>query len=383
MQDFGIKSDDTAGPSGQLSAAEFNNLATELENSVLRSGQALIGGSVTQLATSMFLHGVKSESFQDSGAANAYVATPVSGAGGVLLPADYTAMHGAVISFRASNANSGAPTLNVGQTTGTLLGSKAIVDQAGAALISGAISASTYIQLRYDSTIGAGSWVLLPWSRGGQLLNTRIFTASGTYTPTPGTRFIIIEGNGAGAAGGGIPILAAGQISGAGGGASGAYGLKKVTSAFAGVAVTIGAAGVGVAGGTGGTGGSTLFGTLLTLPGGNGAPAGSITTTTFVTGPSGTGSSVPLGADVGFSGTAGSFGTSYGGTSGVGGAGASSRFGSGGGGGIVNGASAVAAGNIAGGFGAGGGGAIGAGGTGAAQAGGDGVAGILIINEYA
>lgn len=165
MQDFGTKSDDTAGPSGQLSAAEFNSLATELENAVLRSGQVLSGASVVQMAISLFAHGVKAQTFQDSGAVNAYVATPVSGAGGVLLPADYTILNGSVILFKAANANSGASTLNIGQTTGALIGAKAIVDQAGVALTSGAIAAGAYVQLRYDASIGAGSWVLLPASR--------------------------------------------------------------------------------------------------------------------------------------------------------------------------------------------------------------------------
>lgn len=165
MQDFGTKADDTAGPSGQLSAAEFNNLATELENAVLRSGLALSGASVTQMATSLFLHAVKSQTFQDSGLANAYVVTPVSGAGGVLLPADYATMNGAAVLFKSANANSGASTLNIGQTTGTLLGTKAIVDQAGVALAADAIAANVYVQLRYDASIGAGSWVLLPSSR--------------------------------------------------------------------------------------------------------------------------------------------------------------------------------------------------------------------------
>ena len=165
MQNFGTKADDTAGPSGQLSAAEFNNLATELENAVLRSGQILSGASELQLAISLFLHGVKAQTFQDSGAANAYVATPVSGSSGVLLPADYTTLNGTIVLFKASAANTGASTLNIGQTTGTLLGTKAIVDQAGVALVSGAIAANTYVQLRYDASIGAGSWVLLPSSR--------------------------------------------------------------------------------------------------------------------------------------------------------------------------------------------------------------------------
>lgn len=217
----------------------------------------------------------------------------------------------------------------------------------------------------------------------GALIKTTIITATGTFTPDTRTRSVIVEGIGAGGAGGGIPVLAAGEISAAGGGASGAYGLKRITSAFSGVTVTIGAAGTGVSGGTGGSGGTTSFGALLTLPGGNGAIAGTITTTTHVTGTPGSGSSVPTGADVGFRGNAGGFGASFGGTSGVSGAGSSSRFGSGGGGGIVNGINTAAAGNIAGGFGAGGGGALGAGGTGATQPGGNGVPGIVIIYEYA
>ena len=190
MQDFGTKADNSPPPGGQLSAAEFNNLATENENAVSRSGQTLSGASATQLATSLFLHGVKSTTFQDSGAANAYVVTPVSGTSGVLLPADYTTMNGAVILFKASNANTTAATLNIGQTTGTLLGTKAIVDQAGAVITSGAITAS-YTQLRYDSSIGAGSWVLMPWSISRMPSALNIFmsipTASASATLTADT----------------------------------------------------------------------------------------------------------------------------------------------------------------------------------------------------
>lgn len=166
MQDFGTKADNSPPPGGQLSAAEFNNLATENENAVLRSGQALSGASDTQLAQSLFLHSVKSAAFQDSGAANAYVATPVSGVSGVLLPDVYTNLNGAVISFKAANTNSGASTLNFGQTTGTLLGTKAIRTQTDVALPAGAIAAGQYLELVYNSSFdsGNGAWVLLPWA---------------------------------------------------------------------------------------------------------------------------------------------------------------------------------------------------------------------------
>lgn len=192
MQDFGTKADNSPPPGGQLSAAEFNNLATENENAVLRSGIALSGASATQLAESMFLHGVKAETFQDSGAANAYVATPVSGASGVLLPASYANMGGAVIAFKASAANTGASTLNIGQTTGTLLGSKPIRTSSDIAISASAIAAGQYVAVVYNPAFntGSGAWELLPWSTvaaspvSGGLSNARmnIPTASTSAT---------------------------------------------------------------------------------------------------------------------------------------------------------------------------------------------------------
>lgn len=163
MLDFGTKADNSPPPGGQLSAAEFNNLATENENAVSRSGQALSGASTTQLATSLFLHSVKSEAFQDSGLANAYVGTPVSGINGVLLPTTYAEMDGSKISFFASNANSGNSTLNIGQTTGTLLGTKKILNASGGEIASGTITAGMYVTVQYNSALnsGNGAWTLV------------------------------------------------------------------------------------------------------------------------------------------------------------------------------------------------------------------------------
>lgn len=165
MQDFGTKADNSPPPGGQLSAAEFNNLATENENAVLRSGQGLSGASDTQLAESLFLHGVKSGTFQDSGAANAYVATPVSGASGVLLPDAYTNINGAIISFKAANTNSGASTLNIGQTTGTLIGTKPIRTQLDAPIPANTILAGQQVELVYNAAFdsGSGAWEIVPW----------------------------------------------------------------------------------------------------------------------------------------------------------------------------------------------------------------------------
>jgi hypothetical protein len=264
MQDFGTKANDTAGPSGQLSADEFNNLATELENFILRSGQGLSGVDVLQMAIAAFINGTKAGGFQDSGVANAYVATPISGSTGVALPANYTPLNGAEISFKASSANTGASTLNIGQTTGTLLGAKAIVDQSGAVLTTGAIAAGTWIQVRYDSSIGAGSWVLMPASvNKGKLLNIQNFTISGTYIPSAMVSRIMVIVIGAGGGGGGVGSSGAGFFAVNGGGGGGGVAQALITAGFSSVAVT-----VGTGGSSGASGGASSFGSYLSANGG-------------------------------------------------------------------------------------------------------------------
>ena len=281
MQDFGTKADNSAPPGGQLSAAEFNNLATENENAVSRSGQTLSGASATQLATSLFLHGVKSETFQDSGAANAYVATPASGSSGVLLPANYAALNGTIISFKAAFANTAASTLNIGQTTGTLLGSKAIRTSSDTAIPANSIAAGQYVRLIYNSAFdtGNGAWELLR----GSIVGFQVITASGTYTPTVGMRYVKVRYVGGGGGSGIVAATTSTQTAAAGGGASGSYGEAILTAGQIGASqsVTIGTAGVGgTAGSGGGTGGTSTLGALLSAPGGQGSPAGVAVATT-------------------------------------------------------------------------------------------------------
>ena len=394
MQDFGTKADNSPPPGGQLSAAEFNNLATENENAVLRSGQSLSGASATQLAQSLFLHGVKAGSFQDSGVANAYVATPVSGASGVLLPIDYASMAGAVISFKASNANSGASTLNIGQTTGTLIGSKAIVDQSGAALTGGEITAGTYPQLRYDPTIGAGSWVLMPWSSGsGRLVRTTtyinvggvlqisvdgaVFAAAGSssFAKHPLAVWADAEVQGSGGGGGSANSTAAGQVAAGSGGGGGGYARKRFTiAAINGQSITVGA---GSAANTAGN--SSAIGILVTASGGgagiNGAnvtPDGRI----YEGRPGGGGTGGDLNSQGGFG-----FYSILAAVA-VSGKGGSSVFGDG-----ASPATGVATtgtvGNAALSYGSGGSGAANGASVPASRAGGTGASGIIIIREYA
>lgn len=110
----------------------------------------------------------------------------------------------------------------------------------------------------------------------GRLINVRVFTIANTgqtYTPTTGTKSIIVEAIGGGGGGGGTSATGAGQYSLSGSGNGGSYGMARFTSGFSGAVLTIGAGGNGGAAGganAGGNGGTTSFGSLLSCPGGQG-----------------------------------------------------------------------------------------------------------------
>ncbi|MCC7577994.1 hypothetical protein H8V75_03465 [Enterobacter roggenkampii] len=220
----------------------------------------------------------------------------------------------------------------------------------------------------------------------GRLLNVQVFTASGTYTPTSGTKRIKVRMVGGGGAGGGTAVTSATQIAAAFGGNAGSYAESKIidVSAVASVVVTVGSAGLGMAGATGGNGGASTFGSYLIAPGGAGGPLG----------PAGSGLSMASDSAAGTasSGSALLFGDS--GRPGSGpisistdvgsqsnfksGKGADSVFGGSGGGKIGGGT--VRAAN---GYGAGGGGqAVGPSAT-TTGAGGNGSGGLVIVEEYA
>lgn len=132
----------------------------------------------------------------------------------------------------------------------------------------------------------------------GRLLNVKTITVSGTYTPTPGTKSIIVEAIGGGGASGNLTATGATQNAVSAAGSNGAYAKARYTSGFSSVSVTIGAGGTVAGGGagSGGDGGATSFGSLLTCPAGKGSPAGTAKTPPFNEGaaqpsgaPSGTG----------------------------------------------------------------------------------------------
>jgi hypothetical protein len=110
------------------------------------------------------------------------------------------------------------------------------------------------------------------------LIGKQSFTASGTYTPTSGMLYCVIECVGGGGGGGGVDGTAS-QIYQGGGGGSGGYSRLVATAATIGASqtVTIGAAGAAGASGAnnGGAGGDTSVGSICIGKGGAGGKYGS------------------------------------------------------------------------------------------------------------
>ncbi len=207
------------------------------------------------------------------------------------------------------------------------------------------------------------------------------FTASATYSPTPGTQFVVVECIGGGGGGGGPGIAGASQQSAASGGGSGGYSRAILTAAQIGASqpVTIGpggAAGVPSASGLGG--GPTSFGSFcLANPGGGGQGGGP--GVAGIGGALGGSVSGAIG-DVTFAGSPGEaagYSNSFPNDIALGGAGGSSAFG----GGAPTPAGHSTNGIAGGGYGSGGSGGVSSGGN-PGTSGGAGSAGICIVTEY-
>ncbi|ELI9242623.1 TPA: phage tail protein [Escherichia coli] len=202
----------------------------------------------------------------------------------------------------------------------------------------------------------------------GRLVNTRVFTSSGTYTPTPGTKRIRVTITGGGGGGGGCKAISNNEtFFGAGGGAGGTI-ISIMTPTQNSYPVTIGAGGAGGVSATYGiNGGNSVFASLI-APGGAGGGKSGVTNT------NGGNGGVPSTGDINIIGGCGGDGQS--GNISVSGEGGTSYWGGGGRAGAGGGVSGKA-------YGSGGGGAYDAGYSGTSMTGGKGAAGICIIEEFA
>ncbi len=96
---------------GTLSAGEFNEPMSELQNLIVAVGQSLTSGDLNQLNAAVASYAGAADYYTDSGVLNAYLLDVVgSKAGPVALDADHD---GLFARFRPGNANTGASTANV------------------------------------------------------------------------------------------------------------------------------------------------------------------------------------------------------------------------------------------------------------------------------
>ncbi|HFT9478256.1 TPA: phage tail protein [Escherichia coli] len=221
--------------------------------------------------------------------------------------------------------------------------------------------ASTQAVIQYLGLSDASGYV-------GRWLNTRVFTSSGTYTPTPGTKRIRVTITGGGGGGGGCKAISNNEtFFGAGGGAGGTI-ISIMTPTQNSYPVTIGAGGAGgVSAKNGTSGGNSVFASLIAPGGAGGGKVG-------VTNTNGGNGGVPSTGDIRITGGNGGDGQS--GNISVSGEGGTSYWGGGGRAGAGGGVSGKA-------YGSGGGGAYDAGYSGTSMTGGKGAAGICIIEEFA
>lgn len=227
----------------------------------------------------------------------------------------------------------------------------------------------------------SGSITVSPF--GFSRVVTQVFTSNGTYTPTSGMVYVILECQGSGGGGGGVTGALGTMVSGGGGG-SGAYGRSIQTAAQIGASqtVTIGAAGAGGTAGNnaGSNGATTSVGTLCTAGGGSGG--GWNSGLVFIVSQYGNGGTAGTGNVVAIAGRNGEIrvATTAASTYDIGGSGGSSWFGAGGIGQLV--ASGANPGGAGTGYGSGGAGATEQNANGTTAAGGNGTAGIVVATEF-
>jgi hypothetical protein len=150
----------------QLTAADWTNHKNELQNIVVRSGQSFDSGSETQAAKAAMIHAMGGMTFIDSGSANTVELTPATGTSGLLLTTQYSEMEGARVKFEVIATNTGATTLNIGQDTGSLLGTKKLFNSLKTDIGAGDLVAGKQYEAYFDTSLdaAAGAWVLTNWS---------------------------------------------------------------------------------------------------------------------------------------------------------------------------------------------------------------------------
>lgn len=128
---------------GNLTADQWNDVPTEMQNIIEDMGQTLSAGDLDQMGKAISGMCGAASWYSETGIVNAYVATVVGAKQG---PQNLGAVHdGLIVRFRPGNTNTAASTVNING-----LGVKDIVRENGAALSGGELSTLRDTYLRWD-----------------------------------------------------------------------------------------------------------------------------------------------------------------------------------------------------------------------------------------
>jgi hypothetical protein len=356
------------GTPGSLIPAIWGNAVTDEILAVINNG----GLAAAESDPAQLVQAIRGAAFSyagTTGGANTYK--------GAFVPEVVNLIDGMTLRFKANTTNTGTATFAPNN-----LPTRNIISLGQNQLRGGEITAGSYCTVMYSASFDA--WVLISATGGtslsGRLIGVQAFTqAGGTYVPTIGTNFVVVEVQGGGGGGGGAPATASSVGSAAGGGGAGGYSSARLTSGFAGVAVNLGAGGAGgnATPSSGGNGGSSSFGSLVSASGGGGGSFMAATATYPIQAAGANGAVGGAGNIATGPGAGGGAGVILTAGNGISGAGGPSHFG---GGGFKAVGSAPGGAGV---YGGGGGGAISQGNTGGGFAGGPGGLGLVIVWEYA
>ncbi len=180
---------------GSLTAPEWNEIPSELQNIIEDLGLVLSSGDLNQLGKAIVDYASAGTFYSETGVADAYVATIIGAKQG--LHALSAVTDGAIVRFRPGNVNTGASTLNVNS-----LGVKDVVRENGDVLSVGDLDTTRDTAVRWDQT--ADDWrvlnsslltpVLLGLERPQEVLSGQLFRTSNSVVrlrPSSGDAVVV------------------------------------------------------------------------------------------------------------------------------------------------------------------------------------------------
>ena len=137
MQDIATKVEGS-----QLTAAEFNQIPSEIENAITSTGQTLTNADVRQLVKAIAIYAAKGDFYTSTGTADAITLNPVS-----QMQAPTAYYLGMRIRFIATADNTGPVTIAVGT-----LGTVSLYNNEGEDLATGDITSGIEYSATYDGS---------------------------------------------------------------------------------------------------------------------------------------------------------------------------------------------------------------------------------------